>query len=67
MNIDETKIVEKLGGELFLIDEEGCLTLTDGRLRLKGDFTSLMRYLFEDEHALAALLKDALRRAADIP
>ena len=42
MNIDETKIVEKLGGELFLIDDEGCLTLTDGRLRLKGDFTSLM-------------------------
>ena len=42
MNIDETKIVEKLGGELFLIDEDGCLTLTDGRLRLKGDFTSLM-------------------------
>ena len=114
MNIDETKIVEKLGGELFLIDEEGCLTLTDGRLRLKGDFTSLMPrlktsnlqreflvkaskikgvehpvlidatagmgedsmilaaagfevYLFEYDHAIAALLKDALRRAAGIP
>ena len=114
MNIDETKIVEKLGGELFLIDDEGCLTLTDGRLRLKGDFTSLMPrlktsnlqreflvkaskikgvehpvlidatagmgedamilaatgfevYLFEYDHAIAALLKDALRRAADIP
>ena len=112
MNIDETKIVEKLGGELFLIDEDGCLTLTDGRLRLKGDFTSLMPrlktsnlqreflvkaskikgvghpvlidatagmgedsmilaaagfevYLFEYDHAIAALLKDALRRAAD--
>ena len=114
MNIDETKIVEKLGGELFLIDEEGCLTLTDGRLQLKGDFTSLMPrlktsnlqreflvkaskikgvdhpvlidatagmgedsmilaaagfevYLFEYDHAIATLLKDALRRAADIP
>lgn len=114
MNIDETKIAEKLGGELFLIDEEGCLTLTDGRLRLKGDFTSLIPrlktsnlqreflvkaskikgvehpvlidatagmgedsmilaatgfevYLFEYDHAIAALLKDALRRAADIP
>ena len=109
MNIDETKIVEKLGGELFLIDEEGCLTLTDGRLRLKGDFTSLMPrlktsnlqreflvkaskikgvghpvlidatagmgedsmilaatgfevYLFEYDHAIAALLKDAVAR-----
>lgn len=114
MNIDEAKIIEQPGEQLFLIQEDDCIVLTDGRLQLKGDFTSLMPrlrtsnlqreflvkasrikgvehpvlidatagmgedsmilaaagfevYLFEQDHVIAALLKDALRRAADIP
>lgn len=114
MNIDEAKIIEQPGEQLFLIQEDDCIVLTDGRLQLKGDFTSLMPrlrtsnlqreflvkasrikgvehpvlidatagmgedsmilaaagfevYLFEHDHVIAALLKDALRRAADIP
>ncbi len=114
MNIDEAKIIEQPGEQLFLVQEDDCLVLTDGRLQLKGDFTSLMPrlktsnlqreflvkasrikgvehpvlidatagmgedsmilaaagfevYLFEYDHVIAALLKDALRRAADIP
>lgn len=114
MNIDEAKIIEQPGEQLFLIQEDDCIVLTDGRLQLKGDFTSLMPrlrtsnlqreflvkasrikgvehpvlidatagmgedsmilaaagfevYLFEQDHVIAALLKDALKRAADIP
>ena len=114
MNIEETKIIEQLGEQLFLIQKDDCIVLTDGRLQLKGDFTSLMPrlktsnlqreflvkasrikgvehpvlidataglgedsmilaaagfevYLFEYDHVIAALLKDALKRAADIP
>ncbi len=114
MNIDEAKIIEQPGEQLFLVQEDDCLVLTDGRLQLKGDFTSLMPrlktsnlqreflvkasrikgvehpvlidatagmgedsmilaaagfevYLFEYDHVIAALLRDALRRAADIP
>lgn len=113
MNTDR-KIIEQLGGQLFLAEENGCLMLTDGKLQLKGDFMGLMPrlkpsnlqreflvkasrvkgsdhpvlidatagmgedsmilaaagfevYLFEYDHVIAALLRDALRRAADIP
>lgn len=114
MNIDETNIIEQISQSLFLVQEEDGVTLTDGKLQLKGDFTGLLPrlktsnlqreflvkasrikgiehpilidataglgedsmilaaagfevYLFEYDHVIAALLRDALERAADIP
>lgn len=114
MNIDETNIIEQISQSLFLVQEEDGVTLTDGKLQLKGDFAGLLPrlktsnlqreflvkasrikgiehpilidataglgedsmilaaagfevYLFEYDHVIAALLRDALERAADIP
>ena len=114
MNIDETNIIEQISQSLFLVQEEDGVTLTDGKLQLKGDFTGLLPrlktsnlqreflvkasrikgiehpilidataglgedsmilaaagfevYLFEYDHVIAALLRDALERAAEIP
>ncbi len=112
--VQSENIVKQVGDGLFLTDDGSGLTLTDGKLALRGDFTGLLPrlkqsnlqseflvkaskikgiehpviidatagmgedsmilaaagfevYLFEYDPVIAALLKDALDRAMEIP
>ena len=112
--VQSKNIVKQVGDGLFLTDDGSGLTLTDGKLALRGDFTGLLPrlkksnlqseflvkaskikgiehpviidatagmgedsmilaaagfevYLFEYDPVIAALLKDALDRAMEIP
>ena len=112
--VQSENIVKQVGDGLFLTDDGSGLTLTDGKLVLRGDFTGLLPrlkksnlqseflvkaskikgiehpviidatagmgedsmilaaagfevYLFEYDPVIAALLKDALDRAMEIP
>ena len=112
--VQSENIVKQVGDDLFLTDDGSGLTLTDGKLALRGDFTGLLPrlkksnlqseflvkaskikgiehpviidatagmgedsmilaaagfevYLFEYDPVIAALLKDALDRAMEIP
>lgn len=112
--VQSENIVKQVGDGLFLTDDGSGLTLTDGKLVLRGDFTGLLPrlkksnlqseflvkaskikgiehpviidatagmgedsmilaaagfevYLFEYDSVIAALLKDALDRAMEIP
>lgn len=112
--VQSENIVKQVGNGLFLTDDGSGLTLTDGKLVLRGDFTGLLPrlkksnlqseflvkaskikgiehpviidatagmgedsmilaaagfevYLFEYDPVIAALLKDALDRAMEIP